>query len=121
MVFEPNFLEEVGDGKLPSQLFNQGLFEAMGTTFESIQSRDVEEKPSQSQFEAGKPLRRRCCRTISESLGHPFQVSFFVHGSRDLGEHEQISLESIWHCNDVLLSFQTEIKKPPPQRKGPET
>ena len=59
MVFEPNFLEEVGDGKVPSQLFNQGHFEAMGTTFESIQIRDAEEKPSQSQFEAGKPLRRR--------------------------------------------------------------
>jgi hypothetical protein len=36
VVFEPNFLEEVGDGKLPSQLFNQGHFEAMGTSFESI-------------------------------------------------------------------------------------
>jgi hypothetical protein len=39
VVFEPNFLEEVGDGQLPSQLFNQGLFEAMGTAFEGIQSR----------------------------------------------------------------------------------
>jgi hypothetical protein len=59
VVFEPNFLEEVGDGKLLSQLFNQGLFEAMRTSFESIQSRDAEEKPSQSQLEAEKPLRRR--------------------------------------------------------------
>ena len=88
-------MEEVGDGQLTSQLYNQGLFEAMRTAFESIQSRNVEEKLSQRQFEAGKPLRRRCCRTISESSGRPFHVSFFVHGSRDLGEHEQISLVSI--------------------------
>jgi hypothetical protein len=103
-----------------SQLFNQGHFEAKGTAFESIQSKDVEEKPSQSQFEAENPLRRRCCQIISESSGRPFRVPFFVHGSRDLGEHDQISLVSIRHCNDVLLIFQTEIKKPPPQRKGPE-
>jgi hypothetical protein len=68
---------------------------AFGHILESIQSRDTEEKPSQSQFEAGKSLRRRCCRTISESSGHPFRVPFFVHGSRDLGEHDQISLEDI--------------------------
>jgi hypothetical protein len=67
----------------------------MGTAFESIQSRDATEKPNQSQFEAGKPLRRRCCQTVSESSGHPFQVPFFVHGSRDMGEHDQISLETI--------------------------
>jgi hypothetical protein len=114
-------LEEVGDGQLTSQLFNQGHFEAMGIDFESIQSRDAEEKPSQIHFEAGKPLRRRCCRTISESSGRPFRVPFFVHGSRDLGEHDHISIVAIQHCNDVLLSFRTEIKKPPPQRKGPET
>jgi hypothetical protein len=114
-------VEEVGDGKLTSKLFNQGHFEAKGTNFESIQSRDVEEKPSQSQFEAGKPLRRRCCRTISGSSGCPFCVPFFVRGSRDLGEHDQISLVAIQHCNDVLSSCRTEIKKPPPQRKGPET
>jgi hypothetical protein len=93
----------------------------MQTAFESIQSRDAEEKPSQSQFEAEQPLRRRCCRTISESSGRPFHVPFFVHGSRDLDEHDQISLVAIHHDNDVLLSFRTEIKKPPPQRKGPET
>ena len=85
------------------------------------QSRDAEEKPSQSQFEAGKLLRRRCCRTISESSGHLFQVPFFVQDSRDLGKHDQISLEAIRHCNDVPLSFQTEIKKPPSRRKGPKT
>jgi hypothetical protein len=76
VAFEPNFLEEVGDGQLTSQLFNQGQFEAMGIAFESIQSRYAEEKPSQIQFEAEKPLRRRCCRTISESFGCPFRVSF---------------------------------------------
>jgi hypothetical protein len=100
-------VEEVGDGQLTSQLFNQGQFEAMGIAFESIQSRNVEEKPSQSQFEAEKPLRRRCCRTISESSRCPFHVPFFVHGSRDLGEHDQISLVAIRHCNDVLSSFRT--------------
>jgi hypothetical protein len=81
-------VEEVGDGQLTPPLFNQGHFEAKGTTFVSIQSRDVEEKPSQSQFEAGKLLRRRCCRTISESSGRPFHVPSFVYGSRDLGEHD---------------------------------
>jgi hypothetical protein len=40
-----------------------------------LESRDAEAKPGLSQFEAGKLLRRRCCRTISESSGHPFQVS----------------------------------------------
>jgi hypothetical protein len=40
-----------------------------------LESRDAEAKPSLSQFEAGKLLRRRCCRMISESSGHPFQVS----------------------------------------------
>jgi hypothetical protein len=44
---------------------------------------------------------------------------FSLQGSRDLGEHDQISLVSIWHCSDVLLSFLTEIKKPPPQRQRP--
>jgi hypothetical protein len=103
-------VEEVGDGQLTPPLFNQGHFEAKGTDFgwllESIQSRDAEAKPSQSQFEARRPLRRRCCRTVSESSGRPFRVSFFVHGSRDLGEHDQIILESIQHCKDVLLSFR---------------
>ena len=86
-----------------------------------LESRDAEAKPSQSQFEAGKLLRRRCCRMISESSGHPFQVPFFVQDSRDHGEHDQISLEAIRHCKDVLISFRKEIKKPPSQRKGPET
>ena len=67
-------MEEVGDGQLTPPLFNQGHFEAKGTSLESNQSRDAERKPSQSQFEAGRPLRRRCCRTISESSGHPFQM-----------------------------------------------
>jgi hypothetical protein len=39
-----------------------------------LESRDAEAKPSQSQFEVGKLLRRRCYWTISESSGHPFQV-----------------------------------------------
>jgi hypothetical protein len=39
-----------------------------------LESRDAEAKPGLSQFEVGKLLRRRCCQTISESSGHPFQV-----------------------------------------------
>jgi hypothetical protein len=108
------------DNQLPNYL-TKAILRPWDRFWRAIQSRDAEKKPSQSQFEAGKPLRRRCCRTVSESSGHPFQVPFFVHGSRDLGEQDQISLEAIQHCKYVLLSFQKEIKKPPPQRKGPET
>ena len=96
-------MEEVGDGQLTSQLYNQGHFEAMGTSFESIQSKDAEEKPSQSQFEAEKLLRRRRCWIISGSSGRPFCVPFTLHGSRDLEEHDQISLVAIWNCSNVLL------------------
>jgi hypothetical protein len=104
-----------------SQLYNQGMIEALGQFLGHSKQNDAEEKPSQSQFEAEELLRRRRCRTISESYKRPFCVPFFVHGSGDLGEHDQISLVAIWHCNDVPLSFRTEIKKPPSQRKGPET
>jgi hypothetical protein len=100
-------VEEVGDGQLTSPLFNQGHFEAKGTSFGEIL---IAEMLRQSQVKAslrqGRPLRRRCCRTISESSGHPFRVPSFVQDSRDLGEHDQISLEAIQHCNDVPLSFQ---------------
>jgi hypothetical protein len=108
------------DNQLPHYL-TKAILRPRGQLLRAIQSRDAEAKPSQSQFEAGRPLRRRCCRTISESSGHPFRVPSFVQDSRDLGEHDQISLEAIRHCNDVPLSFRKEIKKPPPQRKGPET
>jgi hypothetical protein len=120
VVFEPNFLEEVGDGQLLSPPLTKAIFRPRGQLLREIQSRDAEAKPSQSQFEAGRPLRRRCCWTIYESSGHPFHVPSFVKDSRDLGEHDQISLEAIRHCNDVPLRFLKEIKKPPPQRKGPE-
>jgi hypothetical protein len=50
-------------------------------------------------------LRRRRCRTISGSSGRPFCVPFYLHGSRDLEENDQISIVAIWHCSDVLLSF----------------
>jgi hypothetical protein len=33
VVLEPNFLEEVGDEQLTSQLYNQGMFEAIGGAF----------------------------------------------------------------------------------------
>jgi hypothetical protein len=105
VVLEPNFLEEVGDEQLTSQLYNQGLFEAREQHWGHSEQNDAEEKPSQSHFDAEKLLRRRRCRTISGSSGRPFCVSFSLHGSRDLEEHDQISLVAIWHCSDVLLSI----------------
>ena len=98
-------MEEVGDEKLTSQPYNQGLFEAMGTTLGHSEQNYAEEKPSQSHFEVEKFLRRRRCRIISGSSGRPFCVSFSLHGSRDLEKHDQISLVEIWHCSDVLLSI----------------
>jgi hypothetical protein len=65
----------------------------------------MEGKPSKSHFDAEKLLRRRRCQTISGSFGRPFCIPFSLHGSRDLEEHDQTSLVSIWHCSDVLLSF----------------
>ena len=62
------------DNQLPNYL-NKAILRPRGQLLESNKSRDAERKPSQSQIETGKPLRRRCCRTISESFGHPFQVS----------------------------------------------
>jgi hypothetical protein len=77
-----------------SQLYNQGMFEAIkGHSKHNY----ADEKPSQSHFEAEKLLRRRRCRTIFGSSGHPFCVSFSLHGSRDLEEHDQISIVYIWH------------------------
>jgi hypothetical protein len=76
-----------------------------------------EGKPIQSHFYAGKLLRSRCLRAIYGSSGHPFCMLFILLGSRDLEEHDQISLVANWHCCDVLLSFSTEIKNPPPQRQ----
>jgi hypothetical protein len=88
-------VEEVGEGKPTPQLFNQGHFEAKTQLLGAISEQRCGSKPRQSQFEAGRPSRWRCCRAISESSGHPIQVPFFVHGSRDLGEQDQISLETI--------------------------
>jgi hypothetical protein len=95
-------LEEVGAEQPTSRLYKPGLFEAMGE--QSEHSYD-EEKPSQSPFDAEKLLRRRRCRTISGSFGCSFCMPFSLQGSRDLGEHDQISLLSIWHCSDVRLRF----------------
>ena len=103
----------------------------MITNFRSIKTRPVwghggqseqsyaEGKPNKSHFYAGKLLRSKRLRAISGSYGHPFCMPFSLLGSRDLEEHDQISLIAIWHCSDVLFSFWTEIKKPPPQRKRP--
>jgi hypothetical protein len=99
---EPKFLEEVGDEQPTSRLYKPGLFEAMR---EQSEQSYAEEKPSQSHFDAEKLLRRRRCRIISGSSGRPFCVPFSLQGSRDLEEHDQISLVAIWHCSDVLLSF----------------
>jgi hypothetical protein len=98
-------LEEVGGEKLTSQLYNQGLFEAKGQNLGNSEQNYAEKKPSQSHFEAEKLLRRRRCQTISGSSGCPFCMSFSLHGSRDMEEHDQISILAIWHCSDVLLSF----------------
>ena len=95
-------MEEVGDEQPNSRLYKPGLFEAMG---EQSEQSYAEGKLSQSQFDAEKLLRRRHFQTISGSSGRPFCVSFSLHGSRDLEEHDQISLVSIWHCSDVFLSF----------------
>ena len=88
-------MEEVGDVKPTPRLYKPGLFEAKHSHSEQSYA---EENPSQSQFDAGKPLRRRHCRIISGSLEHPFCVPFYLQGSRDLGEQDQISLVAIWHC-----------------------
>jgi hypothetical protein len=81
-------LEEVGDEQPTSKLYNPGMFEAIGRHSEQNYAK---EKPSLSHFEAEKLLRRRRCRTISGSSGHPFCVPFSLHGSRDLEEHDQIT------------------------------
>ena len=88
-------MEEVGDEKPNSLLYKPGLFEARNSHSEKSYARG---KPSHSQFDAGKPLRWRRCRIVSGRLEHQFCMSFFLQGSRDLGEQDQISLVAIWHC-----------------------
>jgi hypothetical protein len=88
-------LEEVGDVKPTPRLYKPGLFEAKQSHSEKSYA---EGKPSQSQFDAGKPLRWRRCRIVSGSLEHPFCMLFLLQGSRDLGEQDQISIVAIWHC-----------------------
>jgi hypothetical protein len=70
---EARFLEEVGDEKPTPRLYKPGLFEAMDSHSEQSYA---EEKPSQSQFDAGKPLRWRRCRIVSGSLEHRFACRF---------------------------------------------
>ena len=94
---EPKFWEEVGDEQPTSNLYKPGLFEAMKDIQEQSEQSYAEEKPSQSHFVAGKLLRSRRCRVISGSSGCPFCVPFSLQGSRDLEEHEQISLVANWH------------------------
>jgi hypothetical protein len=86
-----------------SKIYNQGMFEAKRDNWGHSEKNYAEEKPSQSHFETEKLLRRRRCRTISGSFGRLFCVSFSLHGSRDLEEHDQISLLSIWNCRYVPL------------------
>jgi hypothetical protein len=88
-------LEEVGDVKPTPSLYKPGLFEAKHSHSEQSYA---EGKPSQSQFDVGKPLRWRRCRIVSGSLEHQFCMPFLSKGSRDLGEQDQISLVAIWHC-----------------------
>jgi hypothetical protein len=75
---EAKFLEEVGGEKPTSRLYKPGLFEAIR---EQSEQSYAEENPSQSQFDAEKLLRRRRCRIISGSFGHPFCVPFSLQGS----------------------------------------
>jgi hypothetical protein len=82
---EARFLEEVGDVKPNPSLYKPSLFEAKHSHSDHIYA---EGKPSQSQFDAGKPLRWRRCRIVSGSLEHPFCMLFLLQGSRDLGEQE---------------------------------
>jgi hypothetical protein len=87
-------LGEVGAEQPNSRLYKLGLFDARrGQSEQSY----AEGKLSQSQFDAEKLLRRRRCRTISGSSECPFCMLFSLQGSRDLGEHDQISLVAIWH------------------------
>jgi hypothetical protein len=65
----------------------------------------AEVKPSQSHFYAGKLLRSRRSRAISGNFGHSFCVPFLLLGSRDLEEHDQISLVALWHYCDVLIKL----------------
>jgi hypothetical protein len=78
-------LEEIGDVKPTPLLYKPGLFEAK---YSHSEQSYAEEKPSQSQFDAGKPLRWRRCRIVSGSLEHLFCMSFLSQGSRDLGEQD---------------------------------
>jgi hypothetical protein len=94
-------LEEVGAEQPTPRLYKPGLFEAMSSHSEQSYA---EEKPSQIQFDAGKPLRRRRCRIVSGSLECPFCMIFSLQGSRDLGEQDHIILVAIWHCSNVILS-----------------
>jgi hypothetical protein len=78
------------------------MFEAMEGQSEQIY---VEGKPSQSHFYAGKLLRSSRLRAISGASRRLFCVPFSLQSSRDMEEHDQISLVANWHCYDVLLSF----------------
>jgi hypothetical protein len=82
----------------------QGFLDALKPLEQSEKSY-IEGKPIQSHFDAENLLRRRRCRTISASSGRPFCVPFSLQGSRDLEEHDQINIVSIFHCSDVLLRF----------------
>jgi hypothetical protein len=84
---------------------NQAYLRPWRTVKDRKEQSYVEGKPSQSHFDVEKLLRSRHCRAISGSSGRPFCVSFSLQGSRDLDEHDQISLVANWHCSDVLLSF----------------
>jgi hypothetical protein len=94
-------LEEVGSEQPTPSLYKLGLFEAK---YSHSEQSYAEGKPSQSRVDAGKPLRWRHCQIVSGSLEHPFCMPFSLQGSRDLGEQDQISLVTIWHCRDVILS-----------------
>ena len=88
-------MEEVGDEKPTPFLYKPGLFEAKHIHSEQSYAGG---KPSQSQFDAGKPLRWRRCRIVSGSLEHQICVPFLALGSRDLCQQDQISIVAFGHC-----------------------
>ena len=107
-------MEEVGVEQPTPRLYKPGLFEAMDSQSEQSYA---EEKPSQSQFDAGKPLRWRHCQIVSGSLEHQFCMSFSLQGSRYLGEQDHISHLALQRCNFEHLSRNKEAS-PTEKRPG---
>jgi hypothetical protein len=101
-LFEARSWGEVGRWLPTSDIYKQGVLEAMGGHSEQVYAEDF---PSQSQFYAGKLLRSAPLQAIYGSSDHPISVSFLFLGSRDLVEKDQIIFVTFWHYYDVLLNL----------------